>query len=84
MAIAHQTRVLLVMTAQVLLSLSFVGGYFLLVTLFMRGQVYVPESYKDAFLTLLGVLTAGVMLILNFWFQRQREQTPPTPPAGGP
>lgn len=78
MALAHQTRVLLVMTAQVVLSAVFIGGYFIVLYLFMKGNVLVPEAYKDAFLTVLGVLTAGVMAILNFWFQRQREQTPPT------
>lgn len=74
--LAHQTRVLMVMTAQVVLSAIFIGGYFLLMYQFMIGNIHVPEAFKDAFLTLLGVLTAGVMLILNFWFQRQREQTP--------
>lgn len=78
MAFAHQTRVLLVMTAQVVLSAVFIGGYFLVLWLFMKGQVGVPETYKDSFLTVLGVLTAGVMLILNFWFSRHREQTPPS------
>lgn len=83
MAIAHQTRVLLVMTAQVVLSVTFIGGYFLVLWLFMQGKVYVPEAYKDAFLTVLGVLTAAVMTIVNFWYQRQREQTPRNPEQGG-
>lgn len=77
MAFAHQTRVLLVMTAQVVLSAVFIGGYFVLMYQFMLGNIHVPVEFKDAFLTLLGVLTAGVGLILSFWFQRQREQTPP-------
>ncbi len=78
MTLSHQTRVLLVMTAQVVLSSLFIAGYFILLRDFMRGNVKVPLDYKDMFIALLGVLTAGVMLILNFWFQRQREQTPPT------
>lgn len=82
MTIAHQTRVLLVMTAQVMLSTVFILGYFFLLWQFMRGNVRVPIEYKDMFMTLLGVLTAGVGIILSFWFQRQREQTPP-PPTGG-
>jgi protein-S-isoprenylcysteine O-methyltransferase Ste14 len=77
MTATHQARVLLVMTAQVVLSAIFIGGYFVLMYQFMVGNVHVPETFKDAFLTLLGVLTAGVGLILSFWFQRQREQTPP-------
>lgn len=76
MTSTHQARVLLVMTAQVVLSAIFIGGYFTLMYQFMVGNVHVPETFKDAFLTLLGVLTAGVGLILSFWFQRQREQTP--------
>lgn len=78
MTATHQARVLLVMTAQVVLSAIFIGGYFVLMYQFMVGNVHVPETFKDAFLTLLGVLTAGVGLILSFWFQRQREQTPAT------
>ena len=81
MTIAHQTRVLMVMTAQVVLSIVFIGGYFILMYQFMIGNVHVPETFKDAFLTLLGVLTAGVGLILSYWFQRQREQTPQSPTA---
>lgn len=82
MSLAHQTRVLLVMTAQVVLSAVFIGGYFLVLYMFLVGHVHVPESYKDSFLTVLGVLTAGVMLILNFWFSRHREQTPAAPTGG--
>jgi protein-S-isoprenylcysteine O-methyltransferase Ste14 len=79
MNISHHTRVLLTMTAQVVLSALFVGGYFLLMYQFLIGNVHVPEAYKDAFITLLGVLTAGVGLILSFWFQRQRPQESPAP-----
>lgn len=77
MSIAHQTRVLLAMTAQVVLSAVFISGYFLLMYQFMVGNVHVPEAFKDAFLTLLGVLTGGVGTIIAYWFSRQREQTPP-------
>lgn len=62
----------LVATAQVLLSCLFLTGYFLLVYSFMSGNVRVPVDYKEAFLTLLGVLTAGVGTIMAYWFQRQR------------
>jgi len=83
MPIAHQTRVLMVMTAQVVLSGIFIVGYFFLLWQFMQGHVKVPPEYKDMFVTLIGVLTAGVGIVLSFWFQRQREQTPLPPPAGG-
>ncbi len=82
MAIAHQTRVLLVMTAQVVLSAIFIAGYFLILWRFLDGDIRVPVEYKDMVMTLLGVLTAGVGTLLAFWFQRQREQTPP--PQSGP
>ncbi len=77
MTLAHQARVLMVMTAQVVLSAVFILGYFFLIYEFMRGHVRVPIEFKDMFMTLLGVLTAGVGIILSFWFQRQREQTSP-------
>lgn len=70
-------RLLLVMTAQVVLSALFISGYFFLLWQFMRGNVKVPLDYKEMFIALLGVLTAGVGTILGFWFSRQREQSPP-------
>lgn len=76
--ITANTRVLLVMTAQVILSLAFIVGYFYLLREFMVGHVKVPADYKEMFMTLIGVLTAGVGMILSFWFQRQREQTSTT------
>ncbi len=75
--LARETRLLLVMTAQVVLSVLFIGGYFWLLIEFMRGNVRVPSDYKDAFVALLGVLTAGIGTILSFWFQRQRAQDQP-------
>lgn len=84
MPLAHQTRVLLTMTAQTVLSGIFIAGYFFLLWRFMEGHVKVPPEYKDMFMTLLGVLTAGVGVILAFWFQRQREQTSVQPPQGNP
>lgn len=75
--ITANTRVLLIMTAQVVLSLAFIVGYFYLLREFMIGRVKVPADYKEMFMTLIGVLTAGVGMILSFWFQRQRESQPP-------
>ncbi len=76
MAIAHQSRVLMVMTAQVVLSAVFISGYFYTLNQFMTGEAKVPVEYKEVVITLLGVLTTVVVLIANYWFQRQREQTP--------
>lgn len=59
--------------AQVILSGIFIVGYFFVLWLFMSGSVHVPIEYKDAFTAYVGVLTAGVMTVLNYWFSRQRE-----------
>ena len=75
-AVAHHTRVLLTMTAQVVLSALFIAGYFFLLWQFMEGNVKVPLDYKEMFIALLGVLTAGVGTILAYWFSRQRPQEP--------
>jgi len=55
-------------TPQVVLSGMFVGGYFVLLILFLLGYTHLDPSYKDLLLTLIGVLTAGIPQILNFWF----------------
>lgn len=73
--LAHHSRLLLVMTAQVVLSVVFVGGYFLILYMFVTGQVKPPPDYKEMIMTLIGVLTAGVGMILSFWFQRVRGST---------
>lgn len=59
--------------AQIVLSIVFIGGYFWVLSEFIQGNVKVPDGYKDAFLTVLGVLTAGVTGILAFWFARTRQ-----------
>lgn len=77
-AFSHHTRLLLVMTAQVVISVSFIGGYFLLMWQFVKGQVHVPTDFKEMFMTLMGVLTSGVGIILAFWFARARGSTDAT------
>ena len=67
-------RLLLVMTAQVVLSGVFIIGYFVILHKFVAGAVNPPPEYKDMVIALLGVLTAGVGTILAFWFSRQRPQ----------
>jgi uncharacterized protein YneF (UPF0154 family) len=80
--ISRSARLLLVMTAQVVLSAVYIGGYFWVLREFMTGHVKVPGDYKELFSGLLGVLTAGVGIILSFWFQRVRSSmdSPPEPP----
>jgi len=59
--------------AQIILSVVFLGGYFSILIVFLLGFVRTPADWKDALVALLGVLTAGVGVILSFWFSRQRQ-----------
>jgi hypothetical protein len=63
----------LIATAQVVLSVAFLVGYFSILAIFLLGWIRTPPEWKDALITLLGVLTAGVGIVLSFWFQRQRN-----------
>lgn len=58
--------------AQILLTILFIGGYFIILWTFMKGEVRVQADYKDAFTALLGVLTASVVQLMSYWFSRQR------------
>lgn len=66
--------------AQIALSAIFLIGYFAMLALFLLGFIRTPPEWKDQLGILIGVLTAGVMLILQFWFSRSRphEQDPST------
>lgn len=64
--------------AQLLLTIAFVVGYFLTLRDFVHGNIRVPIEWKDTLQALLALLTGGVMLILNYWFARQRQSTNPT------
>ncbi len=70
------THSLLVMTAQVVLSGVFIAGYFFILHLFVSGKASPPPEYKEMVISLLGVLTAGVGMVLAYWFQRQRSPAP--------
>lgn len=67
-ASARQLAIAKNFTPQVTLSALFVGGYFVLLTMFILGYTHLDPTYKDLLLTLIGVLTAGIPQILNFWF----------------
>jgi hypothetical protein len=60
--------------AQISLSALFITGYFGLLLLFLLGWVSPPLAWKELLGQLMAVLTAGVMLILQFWFLRQRPK----------
>jgi hypothetical protein len=65
-----------VAVAQIALSIVFLVGYFAMLSLFLLGYIRTPVEWKDQLGVLIGVLTAGVMLVLNFWFSRSRPQEP--------
>ncbi|MCK4957760.1 MAG: hypothetical protein KAT00_00130 [Planctomycetes bacterium] len=56
------------MWPQIVLSTIFVTGYFGLMYLIFSGGVKVDDSLRDMSNVLIGVLTAGVIKILDFWF----------------
>jgi hypothetical protein len=60
--------------AQIALSALFISGYFAMLVLFLAGWVSPPAEWKELLGQLMAVLTAGVMLILQFWFLRQRPR----------
>lgn len=69
--------------SQVALTFAFVGGYFCVLGGFMLGYVRVPVDFRDAFVTLLGVITANVGQVIGYWFSRQRPDKPNSLPIGG-
>jgi hypothetical protein len=65
-----------VAAAQCGLSILFVAGYFFTLWEFIHGNIRVPIEWKDTLQSLLSMLTAGVLLILQFWFSRSRPEDP--------
>ena len=59
--------------AQILLTVLFLIGFFWMLREVMSGTVLIPADLKDAFLTLLGVVTGSVLTIVNFWFSSSRS-----------
>jgi hypothetical protein len=53
---------------QVTLSALYTAGYFTVLYMFLTGGVNVADSVKTEFNLVLGVLTAGQVQIMNFWF----------------
>jgi hypothetical protein len=50
------------------LSLVFIGGYFLILAAFFVGKIEIDPAMREPFLILLGVITANVPSIMQFWF----------------
>jgi hypothetical protein len=66
--------------AQILLTIIFLIGYFVVLTSFLKGKAIVDPTWKDTVQALISVLTGGVLLILNYWFARQRSSENPETP----
>lgn len=60
---------------QVILALTFILGYFGVVAGFMLGFVRVPADFREAFIALIGVVTATVVQITSYFFARMRANT---------
>jgi hypothetical protein len=63
----------IIAAAQVVLSVVFLVGYFTTLGLFLLGRVSPPVEWEDTIKALISVITAGVLMILSFWFQRSRQ-----------
>lgn len=63
--------------AQIALSVFFFSGYFTVVVLFMLGRTNIVPELRDIFAGLIGLLSAGGLMILQFWFSRSSR-------GGGP
>lgn len=66
---------------QGLLTAIFLVGYFWTLSDFVQGRVKTPVEWVDTLKSLLSVLTAGVLTILYFWFNRSRDNAPTEPHA---
>ena len=53
---------------QVVLSVVYTAGYFVLLIGLLRGWLVIPEESKALIAGVIGVLTAAQTQILNFWF----------------
>jgi hypothetical protein len=56
------------MVPQVTLSVVFVVGYFLILAQLITGNWMPPEGAGELLAGLVGVLTAGVIKVMDFWF----------------
>lgn len=60
---------------QFALAAIFILGYFGVVAGFMLGYVKVPPDFREAFIALIGVVTATVVQITSYFFARMRANT---------
>ena len=53
---------------QMILSALFVGGYFIILSLYITGHVMIEATLKDTVTVLIGIMSASVTGIMGFWF----------------
>ncbi len=56
------------MWPQIILSVLYTVGYFVMLGLFMAGKINVVTEFKAEFNIVLGVMTAAQVKIMDFWF----------------
>lgn len=61
--------------AQFAMSILFTVGYFIVVILILLGYMRVAPDGREAFTGLIGVLTTTEVIIIGYWFSRQRQTT---------
>lgn len=61
--------------AQVVMSVVYTVGYFWVLNKLLNGEIETPPEWKDILASLVSLLTAGVLMILQFWFSRSRAKT---------
>lgn len=64
--------------AQIILTIIFVIGYFVVLSDFIHGRVSVPIEWKETLQGLLTLLTGALLQIVSYWFSRQRQSTDKT------
>lgn len=67
-ASAREMAAKLGMWPQVVLSVIYTGGYFWMLYLLVSGQWAPPQGSQELVAGLVGVLTAGVVKVMDFWF----------------
>jgi len=53
---------------QIVLSILFIGGYFVILWAYLTGKVIVAPEVKDTATVLIGIMSASVTAIMGFWF----------------
>lgn len=70
-------------TAQIILSVVYTIAYGVVLYCFMTGQIKVPSDQQVLFGSLIGILTAAQVQILNFWFGSSAGSKDKTQLLGG-